>query len=386
MSTIIEPSMAITLDLTGSGLEARVLPQPQLFDVQLDSKAYPPQAGRYPEFRYMGSKHRLTNWLHSILAEVEFSSVADPFCGGGSVSYSLKAMGKSVHASDFLNFPTVISSAAVANSTCVLNCDDVAYLTSPGFPRIKFISETFRQIFFTEEDLEFLDLAWERLPELSSPSKRDIALAAMIRSCMKKQPRGVFTVGSTQVGGGLRYDDGRRDVRLSLRDHFREQVSVLNDLVFDNGRISTAERRNALSPPCNMVDLVYFDPPYVPRSDDNCYVKRYHFLEGLSTYWREGEIMQSSKVKKLAKRHTPFSHRRTALDAFDQLFRYYADSIIALSYSSNGYPDRELLERMLRVYKPRVEVFERPHRYHFGTHSAVERALTTEYVLLGLND
>jgi DNA adenine methylase/adenine-specific DNA-methyltransferase len=334
----------------------------------------------------MGSKHRLTNWLHSIFAEVEFSSAADPFCGGGSVSYLLKAMGKSVYASDFLNFPTVISSAVVANSDCVLDFEDAAFLTSCGSPRMKFISETFKQIFFTAEDLEFLDLAWERLPELASPSKRDIALAAMIRSCMKKQPRGVFTVGSTQVGGGLRYDDGRRDVHLSLRDHFREQVSVLNGLVFDNGRVSTAERRSALDPPNQTADLVYFDPPYVPRKDDNCYVKRYHFLEGLSTYWREGEIMESSKVKKLAKRHTPFSHRRTALEAFDQLFRNYADSIIALSYSSNGYPDRELLERLLKVYKPRVEVFERPHRYHFGTHSAVERALTTEYVLLGLND
>ena len=34
------------------------------------------------------------------------------------------------------------------------------------------------------------------------------------------------------------------------------------------------------------VDLVYLDPPYVPRADDNCYIKRYHFLEGLSTYWQ----------------------------------------------------------------------------------------------------
>ena len=38
----------------------------------------------------------------------------------------------------------------------------------------------------------------------------------------------------------------------------------------------------ALDGPELDVDLVYLDPPYVPRADDNCYIKRYHFLEGLS--------------------------------------------------------------------------------------------------------
>ena len=34
--------------------------------------------------------------------------------------------------------------------------------------------------------------------------------------------------------------------------------------------------------PDNTPDLVYLDPPYAPPSDDNDYIKRYHFLEGLS--------------------------------------------------------------------------------------------------------
>jgi DNA adenine methylase/adenine-specific DNA-methyltransferase len=42
------------------------------------------------------------------------------------------------------------------------------------------------------------------------------------------------------------------------------------------------------------VDLVYLDPPYVPRSDDNCYMKRYHFLEGLSCYWKGLRIMENT--------------------------------------------------------------------------------------------
>jgi DNA adenine methylase/adenine-specific DNA-methyltransferase len=68
---------------------------------------------------------------------------------------------------------------------------------------------------------------------------------------------------------------------------------------------------------------------------------------------------------------------------FDRLFRLYRDSIIVLSYSSNGYPDRGALENLLRRYKRSVSAYERPHRYHFGTHDRVERAAVHEYLIVG---
>jgi len=131
------------------------------------------------------------------------------------------------------------------------------------------------------------------------------------------------------------------------------------------------------------VDLVYLDPPYVPRSDDNCYVKRYHFLEGLSCYWKGLRIMENTKVKKIEKPYTPFSYRKTAIDAFDRLFEIYRDSTIVLSYSSNGFPDRDVLESLLRRYKTAITIHEKPHRYHFGTHNKVERAEVQEYLIVG---
>ena len=186
------------------------------------------------------------------------------------------------------------------------------------------------------------------------------------------------------VSGDLsHYDDGRRDLRLSLEEHFLEQIEVFNAAVFDNGRRNSALRSDVFELPKRPVDLVYLDPPYVPRSDDNCYIKRYHFLEGLSCYWEGLPIDTSTKVRKIAKRFTPFSYRRTAIEAFDRMFERFAKSTIVLSYSSNGYPDLSELERLMRKHKPRVSVFEKPHRYHFGTHANVERASVTEYLIVG---
>ena len=76
----------------------------------------PENVAAYPELRYMGSKHRLLPWIHGVLRGLNFETAADPFVGSGCVAYLLKAMGKRVIASDFLNFPAVLAAATVANS------------------------------------------------------------------------------------------------------------------------------------------------------------------------------------------------------------------------------------------------------------------------------
>lgn len=342
------------------------------------------QARRLPRLRYMGSKHRLLPWLHRIFTQLEFSSALDAFAGSCAVAYLLKSMGKRVVANDFLDFPRWIGRATVENSAARLTDDLVALLCHRRPGRRDFISRTFRGIFFTPEDLAFLDTVWSNLPALPGEHHRAVALAALVRACVKRQPRGVFTV----AGDPERYKDGRRDLRLGLAEHFREGVAAYGEAVFDNGRENAARRSDVFELEAGEADLVYLDPPYVPRADDNCYVKRYHFLEGLVSYWQEPgtEVQPASKVRKIPKRYTPFSYRRTAPEAFDALFRRFAESTLVLSYSSNGFPDLGELVRTMRRYKREVEVFERPHRYSFGTHGGVAegRAVVREYVVVGL--
>lgn len=339
----------------------------------------PAHVADYPELRYMGSKHRLLPWIHGVLRTLNFETAADPFVGSGCVAYLLKAMGKRVIASDFLNFPTVLATATIANSKYRLDGPAVKRLLTPSSNGPHFIEKTFAGIFYTPEDLRFLDRLSANIEKLEHLHQRALARSALIRSCLKKQPRGVFTVS----GDLSNYDDGRRDLRLSIEEHFLEQIEAFNRVVFDNGRRHTVKRADVFCLKPKGIDLVYLDPPYVPRSDDNCYMKRYHFLEGLSCYWKGVRIMEATRVKKIEKPYTPFSYRKSAVEAFDRMFRLYSDSIIVLSYSSNGYPDREELEGLLRRYKTTVSVYEKPHRYHFGTHNSVERAEVHEYLIVG---
>jgi adenine-specific DNA-methyltransferase len=340
---------------------------------------FPEQASRYPELRFMGSKKRLLPWIHEILKTLDFESACDPFSGTACVSYLMKAMGRRVISSDFLNFTSLVSRATIENNSVHLDGKAIKKLLdrTPGVHR--FIEDTFSGVFYTPDDLRFLDSVSGNIRHLENQYEQALAFSALFRSCLKRQPRGVFTVS----GDLSRYDDGRRDLRLSLEEHFLEQIEVYNSAVFDNGRRNLALRADVFDLPYKKVDLVYLDPPYVPRADDNCYIKRYHFVEGLSCYWQGLPIDTSTKVKKIAKRHTPFSYRRTAIEAFDRMIARFSKSTIVLSYSSNGFPDLDELTSLMRRYKNSVSVFTKPHRYHFGTHSGVERASVDEYLIVG---
>jgi adenine-specific DNA-methyltransferase len=333
----------------------------------------------FPRFRYMGSKFKLAQWLQTAFENLSFESATDAFSGSGVVSYLLKRMGKQISANDSLAFPGVLTTATIENNATQLSPDDLSMLLSSKAQTNseKFIQQTFRGIFYTPSELTFLDDLWSGIRILECPIKRSLALAAILRSAVKRQPRGLFTVSDP-----LRYQDGRRDLTTNLKVHFIEQVAKYNAAVFSNGRRNTSSCGDVFAIPPGS-DLVYMDPPYVPRSDDNCYIKRYHFLEGLACYWEGKTIMMDTKVRKIAKPFTPFSARGTAIDSFDRLFRSFADSIQILSYSSNAYPDLQTLRQLMRKYKTSVDVLEKAHRYHFGSHEAAKRNEVQEYLIIG---
>lgn len=333
------------------------------------------RAAAFPRLRYMGSKYRLVPQLAEVFAEIGGMSVLDAFSGSGVVAYTLKALGYQVTTNDFLNFPALIAAATVENSTERLTADDVDLICGPPADDRDFIQSTFDGLYFDADDRAFLDSAWSHIDNLTG-GRRALAISALVLSAARKQPRGVFTFTD------LRYDDGRRDLRLSLREHFRERVPEYNAVVFDNGQTSRALQGDVTAVPGGH-DVVYLDPPYAPPRDDNCYIKRYHFLEGLSVYWRGQQIMEGTKTKKLAKRYTPFSYKHTVTQALRDTFEQFADSTIVLSYSSNAVPDAETIEAVLRGVKGSVEVRRMKHRYSFGTHAAAQRREVAEYLFIG---
>lgn len=328
----------------------------------------------YPRLRYMGSKHRLGARLGELFAELPPGPAVDAFSGSGVVSYVLKAGGRPVVANDHLAFAAAVTEALVANDHETLSAEDVERICAGNRDGRDFIQRTFDGLYFPRADHEFLDAAWSHIDGLECP-KRQLAIGALCLAAAWKQPRGVFTITTP------RYDDGRRQFRTSLKDLFVEAAQAFNAAVFATEAVCASRHGDALTIPGDYA-VAYLDPPYAPPRDDADYIKRYHFLEGLATYWEGQEIMWETRTRKLAKRHTPFASKRTAKQALERLFEHFKESTLVVSYGANAAMDVAELQTMLRRHKRSVRTLEIPHRYAFGTHANATRRLSREYVLV----
>lgn len=324
---------------------------------RLDSKQE--LLANFPGTRYMGSKYKLLPFLWDSIKDLEFKSALDAFSGSGCVSYMLKQKGIKVYSNDFMAFSANITKSIVENSKTKIKEEDIKQLLATNENAGKFILTTFKGLYFSDEDNMFLDNLVANIKLMDDSYKKSIAYAAITRACMKKRPRGIFTYT------GERYDDGRRDLQLSLKDHFFENIENFNNAVFDNGQINSSFNKDIFDVDLD-ADLVYFDPPYLTSKSDNDYVRRYHFVEGLTKNWEGVEIDLSTKTKKFKKYPSPFDSKSTVNEALDRLFCKFQKSILVVSYSSNSIPSKEEMIEILGKYKKNVELREIDYKYSFG--------------------
>jgi DNA adenine methylase len=317
----------------------------------------------FPPTKYMGSKRALLPFIFDSLSHLKFDTVLDAFSGSACVAYGFKQCGHQVHSNDFLRFAFRVAHATIENNGTRLDENDVNQLMRRNKNARTFIQETFAGLYFSEEENAFLDNVSANLQEMKNPLKRSLALASVCRAAMKKRPRGIFTFT------GRKGWDGRADLRLTLREQFLQAVRQFNAAVFSNRRRNRAFCSNVFDIDPKPYDLVYIDPPYVSPYSDCDYTRRYHFLEGLCTYWVGVELMPQTVTKKIRSYPTEFSTKEKATDAFGRLFAHFRRSTLAVSYSSNAIPPKCEMVRLLREFKPSVEVREIRHRYSHGNHN-----------------
>ncbi|WP_202898295.1 DNA adenine methylase [Bacteroides propionicifaciens] len=311
----------------------------------------------------MGSKQSLVRQIASAALQFEFDSVLDLFSGSGVVSYMFKTLGKTVFSNDYMTMNSKLASAMIANSSIKLSEDDIKKLLTPSENTDNFVTDNFKDIYYLEEDNKFIDMVRNNISKIKNKTKRDIAVSALTRACIKKRPRGIFTYT------GIRYDDGRKDLQLSFEEQFRLAVKAINESVFDNGKACKAFNLDSMNIN-KKVDLVYIDPPYYNPTSDNEYVRRYHFVEGIARNWQDVEMQWDTKTKKFKNYPTPFSTKNGAYDAFNKIFKRYKNSILLISYSSNSLPTQDEMVGLLSKYKENVEVVSMDYTYSFGNQGA----------------
>ncbi len=340
-----------------------------------------PETARFPSTRYQGSKAKLADWIWGQIADLNFDTCLDAFGGTGSVAYRLKQANKAVTYNDILKFNYHFGAALVANSTARLDTQDIeailccrSHLCYPTF-----VQDNFHDVYFTDAENAWLDQAVTNIGQIDDPARYSLAFFALCQACIVKRPYNLFHRKNLYV----RFAEVERSFGNKaswdrpFEEWFRIFAEEANQAVFDNGRLNRAYNLNAVEVPGDF-DLVYVDTPYIPKSGVGVdYLDFYHFLEGLTLYdeW-DRHIDRHSKHLRFKPRPNEWTDKSRIHAAFDRLFDRYRDSILVVSYRSDGIPSVEELVGILRRYKANVRVEHYgQYKYALSTNGQSEEVL-----------
>jgi len=345
---------------------------------------FPDLVTKFPSTRYQGSKAKLTDWIWQQIAGLAFNTCLDAFGGTGAIAYRLKQEGKAVTYNDLLRFNHYTGLALIENCGGRLDSEEVDWLLqrhqSVTYP--SFVQNTFPDIYFTDEENAWIDQTITNIRQLTDPYKFALAFFSLCQACIIKRPYNLFHRKNLYIRlAEVERSFGNKTTWDKPFDEwFCIFIEEANRAVFDNGQTNHAVNFDAIDVP-GEYDLVYVDTPYISnRGIAVDYLEFYHFLEGLVMYdeW-DKHIDHRSKHHRLKPRSNEWTDRNRIYSAFDRLFHRYQQSIIVVSYRSDGIPSEADLVSLLKRYKQSVQV------EHFGQYKYVlsTNSESKEILLIG---
>lgn len=351
---------------------------------QLTLPIFEPYIGvKIPSTRYQGSKAKLVGWIWENIKDIEFSTALDIFGGTGVVGYVLKQKGKQVYYNDYLKSNYYIGLALIENNAIKMDEEEANALLikKPGRDYLYFIRETFKDIYYTDEENQWLDIVVQNISALGNIYKKAIAYYALFQACLAKRPFNLFHRKNLYI----RFADVKRTFGNKatwdkpFEEHFLSFINEINYLVYDNGKENKAFNLDVFAVEGDF-DLVYIDPPYTSsRGVSVDYLAFYHFLEGLADYqnW-ENKIDYRTKNKRFYRDNNPWCDKRRVRENFKALFEKFKDSVLVISYRSDGIPTIEEIVSDLKLFKDNVGVhFYENYKY------VLSNRKTSEVLIIG---
>ncbi len=319
---------------------------------------------KFPATRYQGSKLKIADWIWENIKDIPFETVLDAFGGTACVSYMLKSKNKTVTYNDILKFNNQIGKALIQNSSTTLADKDIDALLvkCPSLNYKSIIQDNFSGIYYAEDEDKWLDIVTQNIYLMEDKFKKAIAFFALFQACIIKRPFNLFHRNNLYIRtADVERSFGNKVTWETPFDvYFRRFASEANRAVFDNGKQNRAINQDVFEINENY-DLVYIDTPYISKKGATVnYHDFYHFLEGLVDYpnWHS-QIDFKSKHNRLKPVKSLWNDKKLITDAFDSLFQKFQNSVIIVSYRSDGIPTVEELALVLSKYKKEIVEIEK---------------------------
>jgi len=325
---------------------------------------------KFPSTRYQGSKRKIIPWLWGYISSLDFASALDVFGGTGSVSYLIKKMGKCTTYNDYLRFNHQIGKALIENDDITLTQTDIDIALKPSrYRHGSFVQKTFKDIYFTDEENEWIDKIVAHISSLTdSPYKQALMHYALFQSCLVKRPFNLFHRRNLYVRfASMQRQFGNKTTwDRPFGEVFAAFCAEASAFVFRGDKKCRAVCHDALEIPTDSYDLVYIDPPYLRRDRwNNSYLSYYHFLEGLCRYPHWSTLIDYDTLNLRMKRDQPDSWAEPdrRIEVLNALFEKFKASTLVVSYKRFGIPSIDTLVRMLKRHGRKVRLHSRHYKY-----------------------
>jgi adenine-specific DNA-methyltransferase len=331
----------------------------------------------FPTTRYRGSKRKILPWIWENIKDLSFNSALDLFGGTSTVSLLFKRMGKQVTYNDYSYYNYLTGIAFIENKGTKLDEDDISFILKRKDLTEHFISKNFMNMYFREAENEWLDNAIENISALESKysgsklkCKQALAIWAVGQACLIKRPFNLFHRNNLKLRTRRvsREFGNKTTWETPFPVAFRRFADEANKVIFDNKRRNSSFHLNAFKFNHKDFDLVYLDPPYFFKDqDDYDYLRLYHFLDGFAQYKKWNKLIDyNSSIRSLklpASTQWPAKSPEKLIEIYSTLISRFNKSIIVISHKAGSLVSVDTLCQILSTNGKTCVVHEKIYSY-----------------------
>lgn len=326
--------------------------------------------------RYRGSKRKILPWIWNKVRDLPFETALDLFGGTSVVSILLKRMGKQVTYNDYSCYNHLTGIAFIENKDTKLDEKDIQFLLNGKGKSSDFISKNFKNIYFRDKENEWLDKTIANIFALEDTNigivlqqKQALAIWALGQACLIKRPFNLFHRKNLNLRTHrvAREFGNKKTWEIPFDVAFQRFIGEANFVVFDNNKINSSTRINALEYTNSNYDLVYLDPPYFfkNQSDAN-YLKLYHFLDGIAQYPNWDKLIDRTSLNRSLKLHPnvwPEKSPEKLTEIFCDLISRFKKSIIVISHKEGSLVSADKIKKILIDNGKKCSIYKKEYSY-----------------------
>ncbi len=304
--------------------------------------------------KYLGSKRLLLPQILAAVAEVEqVRSVLDLFSGTSRVGHALKQAGYRVLANDWNAYAATLARCYVAADLDTHAGPAAALIAElqQVEPQAGWFTDTYceRSRYLQPHNGAKVEAIRERIATLAlDPLLEAVVLVSLLEAADR-----VDSTAGVQMAY-LKKWSARSNNPLTLR--------VPNLLPRAAHGAGEAHQLDALVAAKTLsADVAYLDPPYNQHS----YLGNYHVWESLIRWDRPEVYGIACKRTEVRARRSPFNSRQRCHAAMRELVEAIDARVLVVSFSNEGYIEREAMEALLATRGP-VRVLEHDYKRYIG--------------------